>query len=102
MAEFLTEGVVIILSRLVFGAIAAFLAIVLWSKTRDSAWMFVVIATIVAYGDVVYATLETLGLVEADVLVLGGVSIFRVVLANLPTIFYAIAFGIMVFRRYPS
>jgi len=99
--EFLTEGVVIILSRLLFGAVAAFLAIVLWSKTRDSAWMFVVIATIVSYGEVVYATLETLGLVQAELLVFGGVSIFRVVLANLPTAFYAIAFGIMVFRRYP-
>jgi hypothetical protein len=99
--EFLTEGVVIILSRLLFGAIAAFLAIVLWSKTRDSAWMFVVIATIVAYGDVVYATLETLGLVEAELLVVAEVSLFRVILANLPTIFYAIAFAIMVFRRYP-
>lgn len=101
MQEFLTEGVVIILSRLLFGAIAAFLAIVLWSKTRDSAWMFVVIATIVAYGDVVYATLETLGLVEAELLVVAEVSLFRVILANLPTIFYAIAFAIMVFRRYP-
>jgi hypothetical protein len=99
--EFLTEGVVIILSRLLFGAIAAFLAIILWSKTRDSAWMFVVIATIVSYGEVVYATLETLGLVQAELLVVGGVSIFRVVLANLPTVFYAVAFAIMVLRRYP-
>jgi hypothetical protein len=63
--------------------------------------MFVVIATIVSYGEVVYATLETLGLVQAELLVVGGVSIFRVVLANLPTVFYAVAFAIMVLRRYP-
>jgi len=40
--------VMLISSRLAFGAVASFLAIVLWSKTRDVAWMLIVIATIAA------------------------------------------------------
>jgi len=44
---------VMIVSRLALGAIATILAVVLWSLTRDTAWMFVVMATILKYGEVI-------------------------------------------------
>ncbi len=94
-----TDATVTLLSRLVFGAIATFLAIILWSKTRDSAWMFVVIGTVVGYGEAVYSTLEAFGLAKMQLLVVWDVSIVRLVFANLPMIFYSIAFLIMVIRR---
>lgn len=94
-----TEATITLLSRLVFGAIATFLAIILWSKTRDSAWMFVVIGTVVGYGEAVYSTLEAFGMAKMDLLVIYNVSVVRLVFANLPMIFYSIAFLIMVIRR---
>lgn len=94
-----TEVTVTLLSRLVFGAIATFLAIILWSKTRDTAWMFVVIGTVVGYGEAVFSTLEAFGLARMDLVVIGGVSVVRLVFANLPMMFYSIAFLIMVIRK---
>jgi methylmalonyl-CoA mutase cobalamin-binding subunit len=94
-----TEAMVIILSRLVFGAIATFLAIVLWSRTRDVAWMLIVIGTIISYGEVLFTTLESFGMVEVAAVTVYGVSAFRVVFANLPTIFFILAFSVMIARK---
>jgi hypothetical protein len=94
-----TEAMVLILSRLVFGAIATFLAIVLWSRTRDAAWMLIVIGTIVGYGEVLFTTLESFGMVSVSALTIYGVSVFRVVFANLPTAFFILAFSVMIARK---
>lgn len=94
-----TETLVLILSKLIFGAVATFLAIVLWSRTRDAAWMLIVIGTIVGYGQVLFTTLETFGMVDVSAVTVYGVSVFRVVLANLPTVFFIVAFSVMIGRR---
>jgi hypothetical protein len=93
------EQMVMILSKLIVGSVATFLSIVLWSKTRDTAWMFIVLGTIVAYGEIVFVTLRSFGVVEASILMIGGISIFEIVLANLPVLFYSVAFIIMILRR---
>ena len=92
---------ILILSRLALGSIATFLAIMLWSKTRDSAWMFIVIGVIVSYGEIVYTTLVSFGVIQEDWVNFSGISIVQIVFANLPTIFFIIAFLIMVVRRSP-
>jgi hypothetical protein len=53
-------------SKLILGAVATFLAIILWSKTRDTAWMLIVIGIIVSYVEVVFVTLNGFGIVRAD------------------------------------
>ena len=95
------DTVAMILSRLVVGAVATFLAILVWSKTRDAAWMFVVVGTIIAYGDAVFTALEFFGLAHIDLFVVQGVSVVRLVLANLPMLFFALAFLLVVVRRSP-
>ena len=92
---------ILILSRLALGSIATFLAIILWSKTRDSAWMFIVIGVIVSYGEIVYTTLVSFGVIQEDWVNFSGISIVQIVFANLPTVFFIIAFLIMVVRRSP-
>lgn len=94
-----TEAMILILSRLIFGAIATFLAIVLWSRTRDAAWMLIVIGTIVGYGEVLFTTLESFGMVSVTALNIQGVSVFQLVLSNLPTVFFILAFSVMIARR---
>lgn len=93
------EPLITVLSRLGLGAVATFFAIVLWSRTRDPAWMFVVVATIIRYGEVVYSTLETFGVITAPGIVVAGESVFRLVLVNLPTVSIIVAFIIMIARR---
>lgn len=89
------------ISRLAFGAVAAFLAIVLWSKTRDSAWMLMVIGTIAAYADTVYSILASLGMAGSS-LTIGSVPVAALVFPNVPTLFFIAAFAVMVVRKVRS
>ena len=89
-----------ILSRLILGALASFFAIMLWSRTRDVAWMFMVIGTIASYVETVYSILKLFGINGGDVLVIGSVPLISIVLPSLPTVFFIAAFAVMVVRKY--
>jgi len=89
-----------ILSRLILGALASFFAIMLWSKTRDVAWMLMVIGTIAAYVETVYSILNLFGINGGDILLIGSVPLMSIVLPCLPTIFFIAAFAVMVVRKY--
>jgi hypothetical protein len=97
--EMSTEQIIITLSRLALGSAATFLSILLWSKTRDTAWMFAIIGVITAYGEIVFQTLKAFGIVKAEFLVFFGVSVFEVVLSSLPLLFFAIAFLVVILRK---
>ena len=60
-------------SHLALGAFATFCAILLWSRTRDLAWTFVIIGAIVSYADIVLATLRGFGILGEDLLSYRGV-----------------------------
>ncbi len=94
-----SSDLVLLVSRLVFAAIASFLAIVLWSRTRDSAWMLMVVGTIAAYADIIYSLLALFGAINPESLSLGGVHLGALVFSNLPYLFYSIAFIIMIVRK---
>jgi len=91
---------VYIISRLSLGALAAFLAILLWSKTRDVAWMLMVIGAIAAYVETVYSILELFGITGSDLLSIGSVPVVSILLPCLPTVFFIAAFAVMVARKY--
>jgi hypothetical protein len=90
---------IFVFSRLVIGALAAFLAIMLWSRTRDIAWMLMVGGTITAYGESLYTVLNLFG-ISAPLPVIGSVPLLAIVLSNVPTLFYISAFLVMVVRSY--
>jgi hypothetical protein len=92
--------ILFVTSRLIFGALASFLAIMLWSKTRDAAWMLMVIGTIAAYVEIVYSVLELFGITGGDSLVIGSVPAAAIVLPLLRMSFFIAAFLIMVIRKY--
>ena len=94
-----SEEIIMLASRLGVGAVASFLAILLWSKTRDSAWMFIVMGTILAYSEVIFTSLEELGIIYAESGSEFGFFLLRLAAVNLPTVFYGIAFLVMVLRR---
>lgn len=87
-------------SRLILGGAASFCAIMLWAKTRDIAWMLMVIGTIAAYIETIYTVLELLGLTGGLELFIGSVSLAAIVLPALRTSFFIAAFLVMVIRKY--
>lgn len=88
-------------SRLILGALAAFFAIMLWAKTRDAAWMLMVIGTIAAYAETVYVILGIFGIsFEGMVLMVGSIPLPTLILSNLPACFYIAAFLLMVIRKF--
>ena len=91
-----------IISRLTLGAVAAFFAIMLWSKTRDPAWMLMVVGAIAAYADVVYSVLELFGASRASAIRIGSMPLASIVFPCLPTVFFIAAFAVMVVRKYRS
>ena len=93
-----TGQIVFIVSRLSTGALAAFFAIMLWSKTRDVAWMLIVIGTIVAYVETVYSILDIFG-ITGEQLSIGSVPLAVILLPNLRTTFFIAAFVVMVVRK---
>jgi hypothetical protein len=89
-------------SHLVMGAFATFAAILLWSKTRDMAWTFLIIAAIVSYADIVLQTLRGFGILGGDLLRFQGYPVLQVALANLPLLFSGIGFLVAASRRTRS
>ena len=89
-----------IASRLIFGALASFFAIMLWSKIRDTAWMLMVIGTIIAYIETVYSILDLFGISAGHTVFIGSVPLAAILLPALRTIFLISAFLVMVIRKY--
>jgi hypothetical protein len=86
-------------SHLALGAFATFCAILLWSRTRDLAWTFVIIAAVLSYADIVLATLRGFGILGGDLLNYRGVPVLQIALANLPLLFSGIGFVIAATRK---
>lgn len=89
-----------ILSQLILGAIATFLAIMLWSRTRDAAWMLIIIGAITAYIEIVYSILGIFGMDGGNLFLIGSVPIISFVLPLLRMGFFIAAFLIMVIRQF--
>jgi hypothetical protein len=94
------ESLIFIISRLVFGAGATFLAIILWSRTRDSAWMFIVVGTIFRYGQILYDTFSLFGIVRSELVIIPGYLGIDTVLENLPYMFFIVGFIIIIKRTF--
>jgi hypothetical protein len=90
---------VLLVSRLATAAVAAFLAILLWSRTRDIAWMLIVIGVIASYADILFGLLSQLGLVDESRYSFLGIPIGRVLLSNLPYLFLCSALLVMIARK---
>ncbi|MGO8693182.1 MAG: hypothetical protein ACLQMF_05855 [Rectinemataceae bacterium] len=91
--------IVYLVSRLATAAAAAFLAIILWSRTRDLAWMLIVIGAIASYADIIFGLLAELGIVDESRFALFGIPLGRIILSNLPFLFLGAALLVMIRRK---
>lgn len=85
--------------QLAVGAVATFLAILVWSRTRDVAWILVVLAVMVAYAGYVLRTLDQFGLLDTAAYEVGGVPVFELVITNLPGVLIAAGFAVLLRNR---
>lgn len=83
--------------KLALGGITSFLAIMLWSKTRDAALMSLVAAVVTFYAGIVYDMMLALGIVYS--VVIFGIPIFTLLFAVVPQVFFICAFVMMVWRN---
>lgn len=93
-----TVDLITIITRLAAGAIATFLAILLWAKTRDTAWMLIIMGVIVEYGEIIYSTLQLFGVVSSNVFIYPDLVRVEVLLQNLPLLFFSVGFLVMLLR----
>ena len=98
-SHILSDGMVFdLLFRLVLGAIASFLAIISWTKTRSLAWMMVIAGILASYAGTLYQALRLFGLFSGPEILFFGASLGSLVSENLPVVCYIVAF-ILFLRR---
>lgn len=85
--------------KLSLGGAATFLAILLWSSTRDGAWMLVIMAVILSYGNIMYETLRVFGVVGEGIFLIPDLLHVTVVLENIPMLFMAMGFIAVLWRK---
>lgn len=95
----MSGSLIVLGSRLIFIAVATFLAIVVWSRTRDASWMLIVVGIVAGYADILYSLLSEFGLAPERVGLLAGVPVLAVIFPNLPWLFFSIAFAVMLRGR---
>jgi len=92
--------VIFFIIKLFLGGVIAFLTIMLWSRTRDFSWMFLILSAVTGYSSVVFDLLLRLGFVTSRLVnVLGTeIPLVQLVLAIVPSIFVIIAFILMLIK----
>lgn len=90
--------VIFYIIKLVLSGVAAFLAIMLWSRTRDAAWMSLVAGAVTGYAGIVYELLQKIGIAGASGLSVAGIPLASLLFAVIPSLFYIFAFILMIFR----
>ncbi|MBR0032208.1 MAG: hypothetical protein IJP90_08985 [Treponema sp.] len=85
--------------KLVLGGIAAFLAIMLWSRTRDSAWICLVAGAVTGYAGIVYELLEKFGIILASKATFLGIPLSSLLFASIPGVFVILGFILMILRK---
>jgi len=93
---------IFIICQLVFGAVVTFLAIMLWSRTRDIAWMLIIIGVIVSYIEIVHSVLVIFGMGGNDLFPVGSVPLISFILPLLRMGFFIAGFLVMVIRQYKN
>ena len=90
---------ILILTRITIGAICSFFSIMVWSKTRDPAWILMVLGTLFMYAEIVYSTLFAFGIIGSNFFVIAGFPVLKYTLLSLPLLCYSIGFIIIVTRK---
>ncbi len=92
----MSPDIIFLLVDLSLGAIGTFLGILLWSLTRESAWMLMIIAVIVHFGETVFRVLTEIGIFTFGHVSFLGVPVFWVAMRGTAWLLIMISFAIMI------
>lgn len=93
------EEMILLLLKLLTGFSATLSAVLLWSKTRESAWLFIVMGTVFLYSEIIFSALEILGLANFYFFTIYGISVIRIIFATMPFLFFTIGFILFLISR---
>ncbi|MDA3810156.1 MAG: hypothetical protein PF518_07440 [Spirochaetaceae bacterium] len=93
------EQMVLLLIKLITGFSATLTAVLLWSKTREPAWLFIVLGTVFLYSEIIFNTLDSLGLSKFYLFTVYGISLVEIIFASFPFLFFTIGFIIFLTNK---
>lgn len=86
----------VLVTDVALSGVAAFVAIMLWSLTREPAWMLVIIGMVIRFGDVAFQMLDRFGIIAVIELRAFGVPLFWMALRAIPLLFIIAGLIMMV------
>ena len=93
--------IILYILELVLGGIAAFFAILLWSKTRDAAWMAFIAGIVTSYAKTVYQLLVELGIIyisNSNIIDFFNIPLTTILFSVIPPLFFITGFVLMLLR----
>lgn len=91
--------IILYIIKLVLGGITAFLAVSLWSKTKDASWICLVLGFVISYAGIVYQMIVDLGLIVFNKCIIFDIPIFTLFFTIVPSMFFIIAFILMICKK---
>ena len=91
--------IILYIIELVLGGIAAFFAILLWSKTRDVAWMALIAGIVTSYAKTVYKLLVELGIIfisNSNIIEFFNIPLTTILFSVVPPLFFITGFVLML------
>ena len=88
-----------VLIRMLCSFLSAVGAIAIWSRSRDAAWIMVVLGALFYFIDALYATLVILGVANYSLPFWTGFPLLESALAGLPPLLLAVGFLVFLFRN---
>ena len=95
----MTNEVVLALSiKLILGFIAAIISILLWSKTRDGAWLSMVLGVVFLYLKTIFDVLSAFGFIFYEEIRVFELSIIPLFFEIMPFLFFSVGMIIFLLR----
>ncbi len=88
-------------AKVIFGFLACVAGIALWSHNREASWLFVIVATLLAYVRVLLEFVEILGIVVLDSWLPEGIPVVRLAFAGGVPLLYAVGLFLAYRSHYP-
>jgi hypothetical protein len=94
-----TQMIIFIALKMLFGFSLAFLAILSWAKTRESAWILIIAGSLLRYVELIYSILEELEILSPSWGSMGDVSVLNILLTILPLAFLTVGFLMFLIKK---
>ncbi len=88
----MNDQLILLIVRLIAGSLAGFTGILLWSRTRDPSWLFIIVSSILFYGVIVYDALLFFGALNNLPFGPQGRLLSEAILRGIPYVFLSIGF----------